>query len=329
MLPVILDQVLDLLDVQGATLAIRNLATGEITTELGRGQWANLTGVQLSPDKSVTVRVIVTGQRYVTTDVRHDSLFAHPDLISDLDCAACVPLTVQGQAIGALWVGRRTPIREEEVRLLTSIADIAANAIHRATLHEQTQKHAADLAQAYDTTLEGWAHALELRDQETEGHTRRVAQMTIDLARAMGVCEAEMEDIRRGALLHDIGKMGVPDSVLLKPGTFNEREWEIMKRHPEYAREMLTPIDYLRQALNIPYCHHEKWDGTGYPRGLQGEQIPLAARIFAIADVRDALTSNRPYRAAWSEEDAVKYIREQSGKHFDPRVVEAFLGIVH
>ena len=329
MLPVILDQVLDLHDVQGETLAIRNLATGEITTELGRGQWANLTGVQLSPDKSVTGRVIVTGQRYVTTDVRHDSLFAHPDLISDLDCAACVPLTVQGQAIGALWVGRRTPIREEEVRLLTSIADIAANAIHRATLHEQTQKHAADLAQAYDTTLEGWAHALELRDQETEGHTRRVAQMTIDLARAMGVGEAEMEDIRRGALLHDIGKMGVPDSVLLKPGTFNEREWEIMKRHPEYAREMLTPIDYLRQALNIPYCHHEKWDGTGYPRGLQGEQIPLAARIFAIADVRDALTSNRPYRAAWSEEDAVKYIREQSGKHFDPRVVEAFLGIVH
>jgi PAS domain S-box-containing protein/putative nucleotidyltransferase with HDIG domain len=328
MLPVILDQVLDLLEMGGATLAIRNLTTGEITFELGRGQWANFTGVQLSPDNSVAGHVIATGQRYTSDDVKSDPLLTRPDLIGDLNCVACVPLTVQGQTIGALWAGRQTPIREEEVRLLTSIADIAANAIHRATLHEQTQKHAADLAQAYDRTLEGWAHALELRDQETEGHTRRVVQMTLDLARAMGVGEAEMEDIRRGALLHDIGKMGVPDSVLLKPGTFNEREWEIMQRHSEYARNLLAPIDYLRPAMDIPYCHHEKWDGTGYPRGLKSEEIPIAARIFAIVDVWDALTSDRPYRKAWTEEKVLGYIREQSSKHFDPRVVEAFLKIV-
>lgn len=152
--------------------------------------------------------------------------------------------------------------------------------------------------------------------------------MTVDLARAIGIASNEMENIRRGALLHDIGKMGVPDSVLLKPGTLNEREWEIMHRHPEYAKELLEPIMYLRQVLDIPYCHHEKWDGTGYPRRLTGEQIPLAARLFAVVDVWDALTSDRPYRPAWSKEKALAYITEQKGRHFDPQAVEMFLKII-
>jgi putative nucleotidyltransferase with HDIG domain len=167
-------------------------------------------------------------------------------------------------------------------------------------------------------------HALEMRDQETEGHTRRVVKMTVDLARQVGIDEEEIENIRRGALLHDIGKISIPDSVLLKPGTLNEREWELMHRHPEYALKLLEPIEYLRPILDIPYCHHEKWDGSGYPRKLTGEQIPLAARIFAVIDVWDALTSNRPYRPAWSKEKALEYIMDQKGRHFEPRVADEF-----
>jgi HD-GYP domain-containing protein (c-di-GMP phosphodiesterase class II) len=178
---------------------------------------------------------------------------------------------------------------------------------------------------AYDTTLAGWASALELRDKETEGHTRRVASLTTQMAQAMGLGEDEQVQIFRGALLHDIGKMGLPDSIVLKPGPLTEQEWAIMHRHPQYAFDMLAPIAYLRPALDIPHCHHEKWDGTGYPRGLKGENIPLPARLFAVVDVWDALTSDRPYRKAWTEQEAVEYIRQQSGQHFDPAAVKIFL----
>jgi len=182
-----------------------------------------------------------------------------------------------------------------------------------------------ELSQAYDSTIEGWSHALDLRDKETEGHTQRVTKMTLELARAMGLNDNELVHFRRGAVLHDIGKMGVPDGILLKPGVLTEDEWKIMRQHPQLAYEMLAPIMYLKLALDIPYCHHEKWDGTGYPRGLKGEQIPLAARIFAIADVYDALTSDRPYRVAWSMEKTLGHIRSLAGSHFDPQVVEVFL----
>ena len=157
---------------------------------------------------------------------------------------------------------------------------------------------------------------------------RRVTEMTLKLAREMGLSDAELVHVRRGALLHDIGKMGVPDYILHKPGALTDEEWEIMRKHPVYAYEMLSPIAYLRPALDIPYCHHEKWDGTGYPRGLQGEQIPVAARIFAIVDVWDALRSERPYRQAWSDEAALAHIKEQAGKHFDPQVVETFVRVL-
>jgi putative nucleotidyltransferase with HDIG domain len=177
---------------------------------------------------------------------------------------------------------------------------------------------------AYDATIEGWSRALELRDQETEGHTLRVTDMTIQLAHTIGVDEGEIIHIRRGALLHDIGKMGVPDNILLKPGKLDADEWNTMKLHTVYAYEMLKPIEFLNKATDIPYCHHERWDGEGYPRQLQGEQIPLSARIFAIADVWDALTNDRPYRKAWPEEKALKYILNNSGTHFDPQVVDAF-----
>lgn len=184
------------------------------------------------------------------------------------------------------------------------------------------------LKAAYDATIEGWSRAMDLRDRETEGHTQRVTQLTIKLAEANGMNQEELVHVRRGALLHDIGKLGVPDSVLHKPDKLNDEEWELMRQHPQLAYDMLHPIEYLHPALDIPYCHHEKWDGTGYPRHLQGEQIPLAARIFAVVDVWDALTSNRPYRQAWSKEQAMEYIKEQSNKHFDPWAVELFFKVI-
>jgi response regulator RpfG family c-di-GMP phosphodiesterase len=185
-----------------------------------------------------------------------------------------------------------------------------------------------ELANAYEATLEGWSRALDLRDRETEGHTRRVTETTLELACRMGFSAEDLLNVRRGALLHDIGKLGVPDYVLLKPGPLNPEEWEIMRRHPTYAYEMLYPITYLRPAIDIPYCHHERWDGTGYPRGLVGEEIPLPARIFAIVDVWDALRSDRPYRKAWSQDRVIAYIQSIIGKYFDPGIAGLFLEIV-
>jgi putative nucleotidyltransferase with HDIG domain len=181
---------------------------------------------------------------------------------------------------------------------------------------------------AYDATIEGWSRAMDLRDQETENHSLRVTNLTLKLARGLGIPEAELIHMRRGALLHDIGKLGIPDSILLKEGQLTDEEWMKMKQHPTYAFNMLLPIKYLKPALDIPYCHHEKWDGTGYPRSLKGEKIPLAARIFAVVDVWDALTSDRPYRPAWTKEKALEYIKEQTGKHFDPQVGETFLAML-
>lgn len=185
-----------------------------------------------------------------------------------------------------------------------------------------------ELAQAYDATIEGWSRAMDMRDKETEGHSQRVTEMTLQLARDLGISESQLNFVRWGALLHDMGKLGVPDSILHKPGELTDDEWAIMRRHPEIAYEMLSPIHFLQQSLDIPYCHHEKWDGTGYPQGLSGEKIPLIARIFSIADVYDALCSDRPYRPAWSKKRACEYIKSESGTHFDPRVVKAFMKLI-
>ncbi|NIM95241.1 MAG: HD domain-containing protein [Anaerolineales bacterium] len=193
------------------------------------------------------------------------------------------------------------------------------------TSKQRLQKAHEVTVEAYDKTIEGWSKALELRDQDTEGHTQRVTEMTMRLAKWIGVPEAKLTHIRRGALLHDIGKMGIPDAILNKDGLLTDEEWQIMRRHPTFAYEMLSPILYLRPALQIPLCHHEKWDGTGYPRGLEGEKIPLEARIFAVVDVWDALSSDRPYREAWSIERVVDLMISEKGAHFDPRVVNAFV----
>jgi putative nucleotidyltransferase with HDIG domain len=244
---------------------------------------------------------------------------------------AGVPLIAKGQIKGVLEVYHRSVRRLETewLKLLETLASQAAIAIDNAQLFDNLQQSNIELALAYDATIAGWSRAMDLRDKETEGHTQRVTELTLKLARAMRISDTELAHIRRGALLHDIGKMGVPDNILLKADQLSHEEWEKMRQHPVWAYEMLSSIRYLQLALDIPYCHHEKWDGTGYPRGLKGEEIPIAARIFAVADVWDAITSDRPYRKGWSEEEALRYIQEQSGKYFDPRVVQEFFRLIY
>ncbi|HRQ24520.1 MAG TPA: PAS domain S-box protein [Anaerolineales bacterium] len=185
-----------------------------------------------------------------------------------------------------------------------------------------------NLQEAYEKTIEGWVRALDLRDRETEGHTQRVTELTLKVARTLGFNEDELAHIRRGALLHDMGKMAIPDEILQKPGPLNEAEWEKMRHHPIYAYEMLSHIAYLHPALEIPFHHHERWDGSGYPRGLRGEEIPLAARLFAIIDVWDALSSDRPYRKKLPRGEVVQYIKEKSGILFDPKLVDIFFAVI-
>lgn len=493
-LSTILDQMIELLNAGGAFIAIPDSYNGGTLIEMGRGVIGNsYSGMKIPQGRGASGWVIANRLPYLNNQAQSDPIVFRPDMLGEHQCVAAVPLIAHEQSIGALWLARKTEITEQDLKLLSAIADIAANAIHRITLHEQTEKqlnhllalhqidlaittnfdledtlniilshvctelkvdaasilllnefdnleyaaglgfktehikhtdlkigdgiagHAAlkkstassselelvsqdssrislitaegfashiatpllikgqvkgvlevfhqsphnpdskwfdyfetlatqtmiaienanllktlqvkneELTLAYDATIEGWSRALDLRDHETEGHTQRVTEMALKLADQMGMSQADKADMRRGALLHDIGKMGVPDAILHKPGDLTEIEWKIMREHPILAYRMLSPITYLNRALDISYYHHERWDGTGYPHGLKGEEIPLAARVFAIVDVFDALTSDRPYRKAWTYEKAYQYIELQAGKHFDPEIVKVFL----
>jgi PAS domain S-box-containing protein len=238
-----------------------------------------------------------------------------------------IPLLARDQLRGVLelFIRHSGAVDPEYLHFLNTLASQAAMALDNAQLFRDLQQAHQELIAAYDATLESWVRTLDLRDHETEGHTQRVASMTVSLARLMGFEEPALTHVRRGARVHDIGKIAIPDSILLKPGPLTEEEQRIMRKHPEYAYELLSRFAFLRPALDIPYCHHERWDGTGYPRGLKGEAIPLAARIFAVVDVWDALRSDRPYRAAISWEQAYALIKGESGTHFDPAVVKVFL----
>ena len=241
-----------------------------------------------------------------------------------------VPLMSKGKVLGVIEVLHREPFHPSAAWLETfeMLSAQAAIAVDNAQLFAELERKNLELRLAYDETIEGWAHALDLRDKETEGHSRRVTEMTTQLCRQLEISSEKVVDVRRGALLHDIGKMGIRDAVLLKPGPLTDEEWVEMRKHPSYAVELLSPIKFLRPALDIPQYHHEKWDGSGYPLGLSGEAIPLTARVFAVVDVYDALTSNRPYRAAWSKERALEHVRSGAGSHFDPQVVEAFVQLL-
>jgi PAS domain S-box-containing protein len=241
-----------------------------------------------------------------------------------------VPLLARGQVKGVLEICQRGPLAldQEQLRFTELVAGQAAIAIDNSQLFENLQSSNLELQLAYDTTIEGWSLAMDLRDKETEGHTLRVTELTMKLARAAGLTEEQLVQVRRGALLHDIGKLGVPDNVLLKPGQLTDEEWVLMRMHPTFAYKMIAPIAYLRPALDIPYCHHEKWDGSGYPRRLKGEEIPLAARLFSVVDVWDALRSDRPYRQSWPPQKVLEHIRSLSGTHFEPKAVELFLQLM-
>lgn len=242
---------------------------------------------------------------------------------------AATPLVAKGEVKGVLEVFSNDALEFEPewLRFLEALAGQAAMAIENAQLIDRQRLSNLHLTEAYDATLRGWSRFLELRDRETQGHTERVADTAVSLARNVGIQVDELVHLRRGALLHDIGKMGVPDAILHKPGPLDDEEWKVMRQHPVYSYELLSPIPYLRPALDIPYCHHEKWDGSGYPRGLAGSQIPLGARVFAVVDVWDALTSDRPYRSAWSADKVSEHIEGLAGAHFDPDVADAFLAM--
>ncbi|MDP1545559.1 MAG: PAS domain S-box protein [Anaerolineales bacterium] len=492
---IIFDKLLELFEADGTVMVLPDPLTGGYIDEMGRGVVGErMIGLNVPPGKGVCNWVIENKKPYLNNQAQNDPLFYRPDLLGDSNCLATVPLITNEQVIGALWIARKKEISDADLRLLNAIADIAANAIHRVMLHEQTRRqlqhlialHQIDLAittnfnlnatldiiltnvkieldvdaaailllnpvthtldhtasmgfktrtiersrvkladgctglaareqrivshpdlklvhgsfsrssllmdenftayfvapliskgqvkgvlevfkhnlhepdeewlsyfetlatqaaiaiesvnmfnnlqrsnseltLAYDATIEGWSLALDLRDKETEGHSQRVTEMTLQLAEKIGMTDVEKLNLKRGALLHDIGKMGIPDSILLKPGTLTLDEIKTMRQHPIYAYQMLSPITYLKHAVEIPYCHHEKWDGSGYPRGLKGEEIPLSARLFTVVDVFDALSSDRPYRKAWPRKEIFRYIEEKSGKHFDPKIAKIFL----
>jgi PAS domain S-box-containing protein len=501
----ILDQVDRLLQADGSCMSLMDPVSQDGVIVLAHGKLKHMTGLRTPAGKGLSGYAIQTGQIYISQDFENDPHAYRPHILGDLKALACAPLISQGQAIGSLTIARHRGIDEREARLLTAIADIAANAILRTTLHEATLAHARqmatvneigrvlgetldlpvifkrldhylyqllpdinvvfisfydaqnrsfvcqfasvdgrsidptglppaplelpgqgtqsevvhtrkslilndlaqrskrlqvnvlvgeddpvtqsglyapmlahdtvigtvqvqsntlnrfsnedaealslvantaavaienarllddlkhsnlDLTQAYDSIMEGWARTLDLRDEETGFHSKHVADLAVRLAEMLGISGESLVHFYRGALLHDIGKIAIPDSVLRKPGPLTEEEWAIMSRHPAFAFELLNPIEYLRPALDIPYCHHEKWDGSGYPRRLKGEDIPLAARIFAVVDVWNALCSDRPYRKAWPQPQALHYIQQMCGTQFDPDVVKAFLQLI-
>lgn len=496
-LPIILEQTTSLLNTDGCLVELIDQTTGDSVIRVANGMYTELIGTRIPEDSGLNSYIRKSGKPYLSNSVIDDPMNLDIDVDKECKSASGVPMIAQGELIGFIWIGRKVEISDRAVKTLSSIADIAANAIRRVDFFQQTeqrlnrliglrkidtainnnldlsiildefldlviqllhvdaarvmnydpqtrmvstqmskgfqsdgleephildldteigknmlnkvtlqindinkqavphkvrqfmvseglqsilltplvsenelrgvlqvfcknpfypdadwigffetmagqaaiainesalwtnlQQSNVELHQAYDATLQGWSNALDLRDHETEDHTRRVTELTMQLAGQLGFNEKELKNIWRGALLHDIGKMGVPDEILTKPGKLTAEEWIIMRQHPQYAYDLLSPIDYLWQALEIPYCHHEKWDGSGYPRGLKGEEIPIAARIFALVDVWDAMTSDRYYRAAMPKQEVIDYIEMNSGTHFDPKIARLFLQMI-
>lgn len=282
----------------------------------------------LPPGRGLIGACVSSGVTLCVPDVRLDPRYVarHPEVRSEVT----LPIRINGALWGVLNVEspQVAAFDASDVRALETVVSQAGAALGNVILLDDLRLSRDELRAAYNETLEGWARALDLRDRETEGHSQRVTGLTVALARRLGMAEEELVHLYRGALLHDIGKVGIPDAILHKPGPLTEEEWQVMRLHPRMAYDVLRPIAFLRPALDVPYAHHEHWDGGGYPRGLSGEQIPLAARIFSVVDVWDALRSDRPYRAAWTEGQAREHLLAQSGRQFDPQVVRAFLALL-
>lgn len=326
----VMDSVIALMRAERGLIMLRD-DYGNFQVEAARGMdHASLNSDTSSVSKTIVRRVAETGESVLTTNAQEDPRFEKQKSVHEhnLRSILCVPLKLKDEIIGVIFVDSRVYaglFQKEDLEMLSAFADQAAVAIDNARLFDKLQKANAELRDAYEATLKGWALTLELRDKETEGHTQRVTTLTRTLAKRLGINGKELEHIERGALLHDIGKLAIPDYILLKRGGLTLAERKYMELHPEFAKDLLEEIEYLHPAIDIPYCHHEKWDGSGYPRNLRGEEIPFAARIFAVVDVWDALTSERPYREPIPPERVRQIIREDSGKHFDPKVVDAFL----
>ena len=330
---ILLDRLTMQLDVDAADILLFDSHVKRLTYEMGSGFISpTVPKMDIRMDEGMAGKAVMERRIVIVNDLS----FARDYLkLRGLDeegfvtyCA--LPLISKGEIKGILelFYRRRCKMDLSRQNFFQTLATQTAIAIDNTRLFNEVHRSNLELTRAYDATIQGWSAALELRDMETEGHSRRVTEATLRLATEMNVPDWELPHIRRGALLHDIGKMAIPDSILHKPGKLTKEEWEIMHQHPIFAYQLLSKIDYLKPALDIPYYHHEKWDGTGYPFGLKGTQIPLAARIFAVIDVWDALLSDRPYRKAWKEEKVIAYIKDQAGKHFDPDVVRVFLNLL-
>jgi len=332
-LEVVLDQVTSSLGVDAAAVLVYDERSESLRHAAGRGfRGREIATSQARLGAGAAGRVGLERETLHVGDLRHDTRghdFSWLPPEDEFRAYLGVPLIAQGELRGVLEILHRSPLEpdDEWLEFVEMLAGQTAIAIDNARMFERLVRANTELRVAYDQTIEGWARALDLRDHETEGHSRRVTELALALAERVGIEGAGLVHLRRGALLHDIGKLGVPDGILMKSGPLTDEEREQMSRHAEYAVELLAPIPFLGPALDIPHHHHEKWDGTGYPDGLAGQAIPLTARIFAVADVWDALRSDRPYREAWPAEQARDYIREHAGSHFDPAVVEAFLAM--
>ncbi|OLV17571.1 PAS domain S-box protein [Deinococcus marmoris] len=330
-LGLVLDHIRNQLGTDVATILLLDSQRETLEYAVTRGFHATrLEGSEMRLGVGLAGQVALTRQPLALPDLSSAAVLpAWRDILQREKLAAYygVPLVVKGQVVGVVEVlhHQAWPQSLDWTTTLETLVSQAAIAIDNAWLVNELERSNLELRSAYDETIEGWARAMDLRDRETEGHSRRVTEMTVELCQALGFTPEQLIDVRRGALLHDMGKMGIPDAVLLKPGALTDEEWTLMKKHPTYAEDLLSPIEFLRPALDIPRYHHEKWDGSGYPVGLAADAIPLAARAFAVVDVYDALTSDRPYRQAWTREQTMTHLQASSGTHFDPEVVDVFI----
>ena len=335
LLSMLLDRVMALMHVDAATVLLLNAKTNLLEFSAGKGFRSNiLQHTRLKIGEGFAGQVALKREMIHVPDLGNNRmefdrspLFVQENFVTYWG----VPLMAKGRVLGVLEMFHRSPLKPDKdlQNFLVMVAGQAAIAIDSAMMFSELQRSNVELSLAYDSTIEGLSRALDLRDKETKEHTFRVTDITVKLATRLGIKQSDLIHVRRGAILHDIGKVAIPDQILFKPGPLVEEEWDIMRRHPDIAVELLSPVAYLEPALAIPHWHHEKWDGSGYPDGLRQEDIPFAARLFALADVYDALTSNRPYRSAWSKWDAVEYIEDQAGSHFDPRIVPEFLDLIN
>lgn len=335
LLSMLLEQVAGLLDIDAASVLLLNPKTNMLEFAAGRGFRSNiLRYTRLKLGEGCAGRVAMERQLLNVPNLEENSMdFERSPLFGGENFIAYygVPLMAKGRVLGVLEIFQRSSLNPDIdwLNFLKTISGQAAIAIDNALMFKELQISNIELNLAYDATIEGLSRALDLRDKETEEHTRRVTDITLKLAAALGIPETDLIHIRRGAILHDIGKVAIPDQILFKRGPLVEDEWKVMRKHPDIAVQLLSPVTYLAPALDIPHWHHEKWDGTGYPDRLEGERIPFSARLFAFADVYDALTSNRPYRSAWQKQEAIQYIEEQSGLHFDPKITPVFMELVN